>query len=488
MSETNAVETQVPARIDRLPWSRWHTTVISALGVTWILDGLEVTIQGNIGAVLTNPASGLGLSTSQVGAGAGIYTAGTCLGALLFSYLTDRYGRKKLFFVTLAVYLIFTILTAFSFNFLSFAVFRFFTGMGVGGEYSAIHSAVDELVPARLRGQTSLAVSSTFWAGAALASVLSLVILNTAFVPTFYGWRLTFFIGGALGLLILLTRRFVPESPRWLMTHGKTDEAEGIVAQIEGDVRRYRGGEELPEVGEDQTITIEQRESIGFGIIARAMFKMYPKRTVLGLVLMASQAFLYNAIFFTYALVLTRFFGIPEGGAGWYLLGLAAGSLIGPLTLGRLFDRVGRRPMITGCYAAAAVIMAVTGYLFAAGVVGAVAQTALFAIMFFFASSSASAAYLTASEIFPMELRAMALGLFYAIANTIGGVTGPLIYGRLIETGDPWILFMGYLGAAGFVLVAALVELFLGVNAEQQSLEDVAAPLSAIQEETGAST
>ncbi len=241
-------------------------------------------------------------------------------------------------------------------------------------------------------------------------------------------------------------------------------------------------------MGEDQTITIEQRESIGFGIIARAMFKMYPKRTVLGLVLMASQAFLYNAIFFTYALVLTRFFGIPEGGAGWYLLGLAAGSLIGPLTLGRLFDRVGRRPMITGCYAAAAVIMAVTGYLFAAGVVGAVAQTALFAIMFFFASSSASAAYLTASEIFPMELRAMALGLFYAIANAIGGVTGPLIYGRLIETGDPWILFMGYLGAAGFVLVAALVELFLGVNAEQQSLEDVAAPLSAIQEETGAST
>jgi MFS family permease len=320
---------------------------------------------------------------------------------------------------------VFTILTAFSFNFFSFALFRFFTGMGVGGEYSAIHSAVDELVPARLRGQTSLAISSTFWAGAALASVLSLIILNATFVPTFYGWRLTFFIGGALGLLILLTRRFIPESPRWLMTHGKTDEAEQIAEEIEDNVRRYKGGEELPEVEENQTITVEQRESIGFGIIARAMFQMYPKRTVLGLVLMASQAFLYNAIFFTYALVLNMFFGIPEGSAGWYLLGLAAGSLIGPITLGRLFGRVGRRPMITGCYAAAGILLAVAGYLFAVGAVGAVVQTVLFGIMFFFASSSASAAYLTASEIFPMELTAMALGLFYAIANAIGG-HGPL--------------------------------------------------------------
>jgi MFS family permease len=485
VSETNTVETQVPARIDRLPWSRFHTLVVSSLGVAWILDGIEVMIVANISSVLTNPASGLGLTNSQVGYAAAIYSAGAALGGLLFSYLTDRYGRRKLFFITLSIYLIFTILTAFSWGFFSFVLFRFFTGVGIGGEYPAIHSAIDEFVPARVRGQTSLTVNSTYWVGAALASLMTVAILTASFIPTFYGWRLVFAVGGALSLLILLTRRFVPESPRWLMTHGKADEAEEIAANIEENVRHHRGGEELPEVDEDDSITVEQREAIGFGPIARAMFQMYPKRTILGIVLMSCQTFMYNAIFFTYALILATFFGVPEGTAGYYIFGLAIASLLGPLTLGRLFDRVGRRPMITGCFATSGVLIALIGYLYAQGIVTSpVTQTALFGIMFFFASAGSSASYLTGSEIFPMELRAMALGVFYAIAMAVGGIAGPAIYGRIIDTGDPWILFIGYLIAGILLIVAAITELLLGVNAEQQSLEDVAAPLSAIQQET----
>jgi MFS family permease len=298
VNDTQTVETRVPARIDRLPWSRWHTLVILALGVTWVLDGLEITIQGNIADVLTDPVSGLGLSAFQVGSSAGIYIAGACLGALFFSYLTDRFGRKKLFMITLGVYLVFTVLTAFSWNFFSYAAFRFLTGTGIGGEYSAIYSAIDELIPARMRGQLALFVSSTYWAGAIAASLLTIVLLNPDVVDQFYGWRIAFALGALLSLGVLLIRRYVPESPRWLMTHGKVDEAERIVDDIEDDVRRYTGREELPPP-EEGPITIEQRERIGFGIIARAMFQMYPVRTILGLVLMASQAFLYNAIFFT---------------------------------------------------------------------------------------------------------------------------------------------------------------------------------------------
>lgn len=487
MSEITTVDTRVPARIDRLPWSRWHTLVVSALGVAWILDGLEVMILSNISAVLTNPASGLGISNSQVGYAAAIYSVGAASGGLLFSYLTDRFGRRKLFFITLSIYLAFTILTAFSWDFLSFAIFRFFTGVGIGGEYPAIHSAIDELIPARVRGQTSLTVNSTYWVGAGLASVVSVILLTSPAIPTFYGWRLVFAVGGALSLLILFTRRLIPESPRWLMTHGRTDEAEEIAEDIEEDVQRYRGQEELPSVDEDDKITVEQRSSIGFGPIARAMFQMYPRRTILGLVLISCQTFMYDAIFFTYALILSTFFGVPEGEAGYFIFGLCVTSLLGPITLGRLFDRVGRRPMITGCFATSGVLIIVIGYLFAAGIITSpVTQTALFAVMFFFTSAGSSASYLTGSEIFPMELRAMALGLFYAIAMAGGGVAGPAIYGRLIDTGDPWILFWGYVGAGVFMLLAALTALLLGVRAEQQSLEDVAAPLTAIKEETGA--
>jgi MFS family permease len=487
VSETTTVESRVPARLDRLPWSRWHWLVIVALGVTWVLDGLEVTMVGNVAAVLTDPEAGLGLSEAQVGYAGGIYIAGACLGALFFSYLTDRYGRKKLFIITLLIYLIFTVATAFSWNFWSFAIFRFFTGTGIGGEYSAIYSAVDELIPARIRGQIALAISGSYWGGATVGSLFSVVLLSGILFPTFYGWRVAFGVGAVLGLCVLLIRRYIPESPRWLATHGRNDEADRVASSIEEQVMEDTGREELPPVDEEETITIEQRKSIGFSPIARAMFQMYPKRTVLGLVLMTSQAFLYNAVLFTYGLILSSYFGVPGTNVGYYLAIFAVGNFTGPLLLGRFFDRVGRRSMISSCYFVAGALMALSGYLFYLDLLDATALTAIWTAMFFFASSAASAAYLTVSEFFPMEVRAMAIALFYAIGTALGGITGPVIFGQLIGTGDRTDLLVGYAIATVLMLGAAIVELILGVRAEQRSLEDVAAPLTAIQKETGAS-
>jgi MFS family permease len=480
-----AVESRIPSRMDRLPWARWHWLVIAALGITWILDGLEVTIVGNIAGILVEPDSGLNLTEAQVGLAGGIYIAGACTGALFFSYLTDRFGRKKLFLITLAVYLIFSFLTAFSWNFWSFVVFRFIAGTGIGGEYSAIYSAVDELIPARFRGQVALAISGSYWIGAMLGSALSILLLNPNFVSQYYGWRIAFWLGAALGLCILLIRRYVPESPRWLITHGRTEEAEETTEVIENQVREQTG-RDLPPVG-GQPIVVEQRQSIGFGLIARAMFQMYPKRTILGLTLMGSQAFLYNAIFFTYALVLTRFYGIEAGTVPYFLLPFALGNLLGPLLLGRLFDTIGRVPMISGCYFITGGLMALTGYLFYMDILSAVTQTILWCIVFFFASAAASAGYLTVSEVFPMEIRAMAIALFYAIATGLGGISGPVIFGQLIGTGNATNLFIAYLVGAGFMVLAAVVELVIGVRAEGQSLENVATPLTAIEEATGKS-
>jgi MFS family permease len=388
--------------------------------------------------------------------------------------------------ITLTIYLIFTVLTAFSWDFFSFVVFRFLAGMGIGGEYSAIYSAIDEMIPARVRGQLALFVSGTYWAGAIVASLLTAVLLNPDVVDQFYGWRIAYALGAVLALGVLLVRRYVPESPRWLMTHDRVDEAERVVSEIEDEVRRYTGRDELPPL-EEESITIEQREGIGFGLIARVMFQMYPVRTVLGLVLMISQAFLYNAIFFTAGLVLGSFFGVPSGSIPYYLVFFALGNLAGPLLLGRLFDRVGRRPMIAGCYAIAGALMALSGYLFYLDVISAATQTALWVALFFFASAAASAAYLTVSEVFPMEIRAMAIALFYAVGTALGGITGPVVFGQLIGTGDRSALFVGYLAAAGLMIVAALVELALGVKAERRSLESIAAPLTAIRQQTGAS-
>jgi MFS family permease len=387
--------------------------------------------------------------------------------------------------ITLAVYLIFTIATAFSWNFFSFVVFRFLRGAGIGGEYSTIYSAVDELIPARLRGQVALAISGSYWGGAALGSLVAVFLLNSAFLGLFYSWRVAFGVGAVLGIYVLLIRRYVPESPRWLATHGRNEEAEGVMDDIEGRVKEYTDTKELPSVGEDESITIEQRKSIGFTPILRAMFRMYPKRTVLGL--MGTQTFLYNAVLFTYGLILSTYYGVPGENVGYYIAILAVGNLAGPLLLGRLFDRIGRVPMIAGCYITSGVLLAVSGYLFHQHVLSGVTLTAIWGVMFFFASSAASAAYLTVSEVFPMEIRAMAIALFYGIATGIGGITGPIVFGQLIGTGSRSNLLIGFGIAAGLMIAAAVTELVLGVRAEQRSLEDVATPLTAIKEQTGAS-
>ena len=473
------VETDVPARLDRLPWSRWHWLIVVALGSVWILDGLEVTIVGAVAAVLTDKST-LGLSASQIGMAGSIYVAGAVCGALFFGYLTDRFGRKKLFMITLAVYLIATTGTAFTQNFAEFAIARFFTGAGIGGEYSAINSAIDELIPARVRGTVDLAINGSFWIGTAVGAAASIYLLNPVHFAVDTGWRIGFGIGATLAVGVLLVRQFVPESPRWLMTHGRAEEAEKLVADIE---RRVSGGtgERLEEP--EGTIEVEQREAIGFGTIIRNVFGEYSRRSILGFALMVTQAFLYNAVFFTYALVLTTYYGVSAASVGWYLLPFAAGNFLGPLLLGRLFDRIGRRVMISGTYILAGVLLAATAYLFQQGTISATQQTVLWSVIFFFASAGASAAYLTVSEIFPMETRAMAIAFFYAVATGIGGIIGPALYAHQIgaagASGNRDPLFYGYLLAAVLMVIGGLTEVFLGVDPEQRSLEDVASPITA---------
>jgi MFS family permease len=472
MDGAEAVRTSVPARLDRLPWSRFHSLVIAALGITWILDGLEVTLAGSVAAALQQ-SERLHLTAQQVGLTGSAYLAGAVLGALFFGHLTDRLGRKRLFNVTLGLYLVATALTALSWNFAAFAAFRFLTGAGIGGEYSAINSAIQELIPARLRGRTDLAVNGSFWVGAALGAGASVWLLDPALLPPDIGWRVAFGTGAALGLVILYLRHFLPESPRWLMTHGRIEEAEQVMAEIE----RRVGAEALPPPAEADTALIAPTH-VSLAIVARTLLRAYPARTLLGIVLMASQAFFYNAIFFTYALVLTRFFDVPADRVGLYILPFALGNFAGPMLLGPLFDTLGRKPMIAATYALAGALLALSGALFVAGLLDARTQTLLWTIVFFFASAAASAAYLTVGESFPLELRALAIALFYAFGTLIGGVGGPALFGALIARGGRGDILIGYLLGAALMLVAAAVELKLGVAAERRPLEEVAVPLS----------
>ncbi|MGZ3679598.1 MAG: MFS transporter [Ktedonobacterales bacterium] len=471
-----AVLTDVPARMDRLPWSRWHWLVVIALGITWILDGLEVTIVGSIASVLTKPET-LNLSDVEVSGAGTAYLIGAVLGALFFGRLTDKWGRKRLFMITLGLYLVATVLTAFSMNFVWFAACRFLTGAGIGGEYAAINSAIDELIPARVRGWTDLAINGTWWVGTAVGAAATVVLLNPNLLPVNIGWRVAFGMGAVLGLAILLVRRHVPESPRWLMMHGRFDEANQVVRMIETEVMKDDHITSLPPPG--PPIRIRPRGTVSFHQIAHTMFKVYPKRAILGLSLMAGQAFLYNAIFFTYALVLSTFYKIPANTVGLYLIPFAIGNILGPLTIGRLFDTIGRRPMISFTYIISGVLLALTGWLFLQGILNAVTQTICWSIIFFFASAGASSAYLTVSEIFPLETRAIAIAFFYAIGTAIGGALAPVIFGALIGTGKPINLFYGYLFGAALMAAAGVVELLFGVDAERKSLESIAAPLSA---------
>ncbi len=471
MSEV--IHTHIPARLDRLPFSRWHWFIVTGLGITWVLDGLEVTLAGTIGGVIK---SSLHMSDSQVGDSATFYLIGAVLGALFFGWLTDRLGRKKLFMVTLAVYLLATAATAFSWNFASYSVFRFFTGFGIGGEYAAINSAIDELIPARVRGRADLIINSTYWLGAALGSGATIFLLNGAIANLNMAWRYAFGSGALLGVVILVLRKWVPESPRWLVIHGHNDQAEKIVCEVEDHVAKITG-ERLPTPTEDP-VEIHIRTHTTLAEIWHSMTGDNRSRSLLGLTLMASQAFFYNAIFFTYALVLEKFYNIPPTRAGYYILPFALGNVLGPVLIGHLFDTIGRKKMISLTYALSGILLAITGWLFAANLLTAVTQTICWTIIFFIASTAASSAYLTVSEVFPLEVRAMAISIFYAIGTLIGGAGAPALFGALIESNSRIHLVWGYLAAAILMILGAITEAILGVAAEGQSLEKISKPLS----------
>jgi MFS family permease len=467
------VETDIPARLDRLPWSRFHTLVVVALGITWILDGLEVTLAGTVaGALKASPV--LQFSNADVGFAAAAYLAGAVSGALFFGWLTDRLGRKKLFFITLAVYLVATAATAFSWNLWSFALFRFLTGAGIGGEYAAINSTIQELIPARVRGWTDLVINGSFWIGAALGALGAVVLLDPAWIDPEYGWRLAFLIGALLAVVIFFMRLWLPESPRWLMTHGRAEEAERVVAAIE----RRAFAAAPPPAGDLPRVRLRARSHTPLGEVVRTLIHSYRRRTLVGLSLMGAQAFFYNAIFFTYALVLTDFYAISVDRVGWYILPFAAGNFLGPVLLGRLFDVIGRRTMIAFTYIMSGVLLAASGYLFAQGLLTATQQTLAWTVVFFFASAAASSAYLTVSETFPLEIRALAIAFFYAVGTGIGGIAGPWLFGALIDTGSRVSVLGGYLFGAALMVAAGLIAALFCVPAERKPLEAVARPLA----------
>lgn len=451
------VTTRIPARLDRLPWSRWHWMIVIGLGTVWILDGLEVTIVGSMAGRLSEDGSGLPITDAQVtGTAAALYVAGACSGALFFGWLTDRYGRKKLFLITLAVYLAATAMTALSFSVWWFFLFRFLTGFGIGGEYAAINSAIDELIPSKYRGRVDLIINGSYWLGAVGGALLSVVALDTDIFAIDVGWRFTFGLGVVLGLVILLVRRHVPESPRWMLIHGRSEGAEELVDAVEHRVEEEKHVR-LPEPG--RSITIEQRRSIGFVEIARTLFHAYPKRAVLGFSLFIGQAFLYNAITFGFGSILVKFFDVPTGNTGYYFAVIAFGNFLGPLLLGRLFDTVGRRPMIAGTYILSGLLLFGTAWLFDRGSLNATTMTACWCVVLFFASAGASSAYLTVSEIFPMETRAMAIAFFYAIGTAAGGISGPLLFAELTESGVVGDAVIAFCVGAALMVLAGLVAL-----------------------------
>ena len=476
-STARVIETDIPSRLDALVWSGFHTRVVTALGITWILDGLEVTLAGALsGALKEDPM--MKFSNFDVGISNSAYLAGAVIGALGFGWLTDRIGRKKLFFITLALYLSATAATACSWNLASYVLFRFLTGAGIGGEYTAINSTIQELVPAKYRGWTDLVINGSFWLGAALGAVCAIVLLDPATISQSYGWRAAYFTGAVLGLFVLLMRMWIPESPRWLMIHGQPERAQQIVADIEASAHQVATPADIRRMPK---IKLTMRSHTPLREVAQTLFVLYRQRSLVGLALMAAQAFFYNAIFFTYALVLTDFFGIASNQVGWYILPFAAGNFLGPLLLGRLFDTLGRRPMIAITYGVSGVLLAISGYLFSIGVFTAQTQTIAWMVIFFFASPAASAAYLTVSETFPIEVRALAIAVFYAIGTAVGGVAGPALFGMLIDTGSRQSVFAGYLLGAFLMIAAAVIGWRYAIAAERQPLESVARPLAEVE-------
>ncbi len=478
-TEGGVLRSLIPARIDRLPWSRFHTHLVIALGVAWVLDGLEITVASNVGPDLTQHST-LNMSASAVADIATWYLIGEVIGALFFGRLSDKLGRRNLFMVTLGVYLIGSGLTAATprgaYWFIFLYATRVIAGMGIGGEYAAINSAIDEMIPAKYRGRVDLAVNGTYWAGAFLGTIVTLFLLNH--LSANLGWRIAYVVGPVLALVILFVRRHLPESPRWQIMHGRQQAAEQSIAEIEHDVERTKGP--VPPVDPSRVLEIRPATQIGYLALLRVLFVHYPSRSVLGAALMITQSFLYNAIFFTYGLVLQFFFHVKPTDTGYYFMAFAIGNLLGPLTIGHLFDTIGRRKMISGTYLLSGVLLIITAQLFKSGVLNATTQTICWSVIFFFASAGASAGYLTVSEVFPLEVRAKAIAVFFAIAQCFGSL-GSHLYGHLIGTGnDPNRLYWGYLLGAGAMIVGGLVAAFLAVDAEGKSLEDVAKPLSVV--------
>ncbi|HWF36197.1 MAG TPA: MFS transporter [Solirubrobacteraceae bacterium] len=469
------IRTSIPARLDRLPWSRFHWRIVIGLGTVWILDGLEVTIVGAIAVRLTEAGSGIHMNAADIGTAAAVYVAGACSGALLFGQLTDRYGRKKLFMVTLSLYLVATVATAFAFAPWYFFLCRFFTGMGLGGEYSAINSAIDELIPARNRGRIDLAINGSYWVGSAIGGLAALLLLDTKIFPKDLGWRLAFGIGAILGLGILLVRRQIPESPRWLFIHGHEEEAERIVDEVEAEVRAETGID-LPDPGEE--ITVRQRDAIPFRELARVAVTRYPRRAFLGLALFVGQAFLYNAVTFDLGTLLHKLYAVGAGSVPLFLTIFAVSNFLGPLILGRYFDTIGRIPMISGTYLLSAALVVVLAVLLLGHALTTWSFMALVLATFFLASAGASSAYLTVSEVFPMETRALAIALFYAVGTATGGIVGPELFGQLINSGNRHLVAIGFFVGAAAMAVGGVAELLFGVRAEGQSLEHIAKPLT----------
>jgi MFS family permease len=476
--ETGTIRTKIPARLDRLPWSRFHWIVIAGLGTAWILDGLEVNVVGSISSRLSEPGAGAGLTTAQIsGWAASLYIAGACLGAIVFGQLTDRFGRKRLFMITLAIYLLGTVLTALSFSPAWFFACRFLTGMGIGGEYSAINSAIDELIPANHRGRVDISINGSYWLGGIGGALLAVVMLNTSIFPVDVGWRLSFVLGAVIGLAVLLVRRNVPESPRWLFIHGREREAEKVVGEIEQEIVES-SGKDLPEP-EGEPLEVRQRKTIPLPLIIRSVVSMYPRRTILGLALFIGQAFLYNSILFGFGNLLSLYFHTPSGNTPYYLAVFAVGNFAGALLLSPLFDRVGRRPMIAGTYILSGILLIVTGLLFKEHQLNDITFTACCCVVFFFASAGASAAYLTVSEVFPMETRALCIAVFYAIGTGIGGVIGPQVFSRMINTESYEQVFLALALGAVMMIIGGIAELLFGLKAERRSLESLAKPLTA---------
>ncbi len=472
-STDRIIETDIPARLDRLPWGQFHSFVVVALGITWALDGLEVTLAGAVSASLKSSPV-LRFSNADVGFAASAYLSGAVLGGLLFGWLTDRLGRKILFFVTLAVYAAAAAATGLAWDFWSFVTFRFLTGAGIGGEYTAINSAIQELIPARMRGWTDLGINGSFWLGAVVAAGGSVVLLNPTWFAPDIGWRICFFLGAALALGILVMRLWIPESPRWLITHGREDEANAVVDGIERSFSTNLSTVGLPR------IRLRARSGTPLREIVEVFFRLHRRRALVGLCLMTAQAFFYNAIFFTYAVVLTDFYQVPGDRIGWYIVPFGLGNFAGPILLGHFFDTIGRRRMIAATYALSGILLAASGYAFAAGWLTAVTQTIAWSVVFFFASAAASSAYLTVSETFPLETRAVAIAIFYALGTGLGGIVAPWMLGRLIDTGSRVAVFGGYLAGSALMIGAAVVQAIWGVSAERKSLEEVARPMTLV--------